>query len=262
MSTDLISIHAVEAKTRLRSVSRVILVGSGKGGVGKSLVASGLGLALASKDQRVGILDLDLHGASLTNYLGVDPPVSSGKDGITPKLVGKARVMSVALFTGNNPVPMRDNKKQELITQLFSLTNWERLDFLVVDLPPGTGDELFTAFKLFEGKCSLILVTTPSPNSVMVVSRLRHLAESERIPVKGIAINMAYIKQGRMKVPLFGRLDEKGLEKKLKSKIIGEIPLEPRVSSTSLESLLSRRILFSRAFAELAQRVLEQAVDV
>jgi ATP-binding protein involved in chromosome partitioning len=255
---DTVSIHEIEAEKKLKEIGGVILVGSGKGGVGKSFVASGLALALSAKPLRIGILDLDIHGASLPNYLDVRPPVKSGKNGITPKLVGKLKVMSVALFTGNNPVPIRGNKKQELIAQLFSLTDWGRLDYLVVDLPPSTGDELLAAFKMFAGKCSLILVTTPSPNAVGVVSRLRKMADSERVPVKGIAVNMAFATKGKAKMPIFGKLDRKGVEKELQSNVIAEIPLEPKVNSKSLKSLLSGQTMLSRTFKMLAGRVVDE----
>ena len=121
--------------------------------------------------------------------------------------------MSVALLTGDNPVPMRGNDKKDLITQFLALTHWGRLDYLVVDLPPGSGDELLSAFDLFAGKSSLILVTTPSRNAVRVVSRLRQLAEIEKIPIEGIVVNMAYIVGGTTrKTSPFGRASRKYLE--------------------------------------------------
>ncbi|HME19437.1 MAG TPA: P-loop NTPase, partial [Nitrososphaerales archaeon] len=129
----------LSAQKRLGKIGKVILVGSGKGGVGKSLVACGLGLKLSEAGYRTGILDIDLHGASVPNYLGVRPPVSSGAGGVVPKESGKVKVMSVALFTGDNPVPVRGGGKEGLITDLFALTDWGSLDFLVVDLPPSTG---------------------------------------------------------------------------------------------------------------------------
>ena len=256
--SDRLSIHELEARKKLEEIGGVILVGSGKGGVGKSFVASGLALTLCTKHLRVGILDLDIHGASLPNYLDVLPPVMSGESGIIPKLSGKLKVMSVALFTGDNPVPVRGDKKQELIAQLFSLTDWGKLDYLVVDLPPSTGDELLSAFKMFEGKCSIILVTTPSRNAISVVSRLRKLADSEKVPVKGIAINMAYVKKAGEKISVFGKLDKKRIEKELGSEVIAEIPLEPRVDSKRLKTLLQSRVALSSSFIKLAESVVDK----
>jgi ATP-binding protein involved in chromosome partitioning len=250
-----VSIQEIQAKRKLEDIGRVILVGSGKGGVGKSFVASGLALTLCAMGYRTGILDLDIHGASLLNYLEVSPPVKSGKNGLRPKLAGKLKVMSVALFTGNNAVPMRGEKKGELIAQLFSLTDWGRLDYLVVDLPPSTGDELLSAFEIFGEKCSLVLVTTPALNAVSVVSRLSQLAESERVPIQGIVLNMAYAREGRKTIDLFGKLDRQFLERELGARLLAKIPFQPRVNSQRLIAILNSHGEVFRAFETLAKSV-------
>ena len=188
--------HDLLAKNRLGRIERVVLVGSGKGGVGKSLVACGLSLGLASKGFRTGILDVDVHGASVPDYLEVRPPVHSSRLGLQPKKSRGVKVMSVTLFTGNNPVPLSGSQKHDLIVQLFGQTNWGPLDYLVVDLPPSTGDELRSVLRLFGNKSRLVLVTTPSPRALSVVSRLRQLADSEKVPVEGIVLNMAYQEGG------------------------------------------------------------------
>jgi ATP-binding protein involved in chromosome partitioning len=244
-----------EARRRLNRLGKVILVGSGKGGVGKSLVACGIALLLAEKRYRTGILDIDIHGASVPNYLGVTPPLKSTRNGLEPKESHGVKVMSVALLAGDNPVPMRGNDKQNLITQFVALTDWGRLDYLVVDLPPSTGDELLSAFDLFAGRSSLILVTTPSRNAISVVSRLRRLAEIEKVPVEGIVLNMAYADEGRTRRTFpFGRANTKSLERKLNSTIIGEIPLEPKVNSESLLTVLRGHNSTSVAFRKLVER--------
>jgi ATP-binding protein involved in chromosome partitioning len=244
-----------QALKKLEQIKRVVLVGSGKGGVGKSFVACGLSLSLRSGGYSTGILDVDIHGASLPNYLGVKPPVRSGKDGMEPKRSGGVKVMSVALFTGQNPVPMRGKEKQSLITQLVALTNWGELDYLCVDLPPSMGDELLSAFRLFAGKSRLVLVTTPSRAAVSVVARLRRLADAEHVPVEGIVLNMAYSTVGGRKTYPFGRADRKSLESELDSKVIAEIPLEPRVSSQGLRAILRTENNVTRAFEALADRI-------
>lgn len=251
--SNLISIGA--AKKRLERIAKVILVGSGKGGVGKSTVASGLALSLSHEGQRTALLDIDIHGASVPEYLKVGPPVRSSKKGLEPKMKDGLMVMSLGLFTGSLPVPMRGEGKQELITQLFALTNWGELDYLVVDLPPSMGDELLSAFSLFSGKATLALVTTPSPGAVSVVSRLRRLAETEKVPVQGIVVNMAYVLAGKTKIFPFGRPDRRLLEAKFNSPIIVEIPLEPLVSTRGLGAVLKESNDFSRAFRKLAEYV-------
>ena len=253
--TDGLPIQNREVAKKLSQIRKVILVGSGKGGVGKSLVASGLALSLSNNGKRTGILDLDIHGASLPHYLGVGPPLKSSKNGLEPKRAGKLKVMSMALLTGNNAVPVRGTKKQELIAQLFSITNWGKLDYLVVDLPPGTGDEVLSAFELFAEKCCLILVTTPSPNALNVVSRLGSLAKIERVAISGIVVNMAYSKMGKKTNYPFGRPDEKILEKTLDSNILAMIPLEPRINFQDIGVILLGHNEISRAMKELVEKL-------
>lgn len=245
-----------EARKRVARFGKVILVGSGKGGVGKSLVACAMALLLADRGYRTGILDIDIHGASVPDYLEVRPPLNSTKDGLQPKECHGVRVMSVALLTGENPVPMRGDEKQDLITQFVALTDWGPLDYLVVDLPPGTGDEFLGAVDLFVGKATAVLVTTPSRNAISVVSRLRKLAKIERVPVLGIILNMAYTNDRGRKTYPFGRVDRNSLEERLDSTIIAEIPLEPRVNSESLHRLLlGRNTTMSTAFRRLLENL-------
>jgi ATP-binding protein involved in chromosome partitioning len=244
-----------DAKKKLERVGRVILVGSGKGGVGKSFVASGLALALARAGHRTGILDLDIHGASLPAYFGVSPPLTSTKKGLKPKVKEGIEIMSVALFTGNRPVPIRGSEKQNLVNEIFALTDWGRLEYLVVDLPPTTGDEVLSAFSLFGSKSVLILVTTPSPLAVSIVSRLRQLASGEGIPIRGVVINMAYLKKGKTKSFPFGRPNRPSMEKQLNSKVLAEIPLDEGVSSKGLIDVLRGKNEISAGFKRLATTV-------
>jgi ATP-binding protein involved in chromosome partitioning len=249
------SFYDVQGQARLGKVRRVILVGSGKGGVGKSFVACGLALRLSKRGHRTAILDVDVHGASVLNYLEVRPPVSSSKNGLEPKKVSGVKVMSVALFTGDNPVPLAGSEKQDLIVKLFALTNWGSLDYLVVDLPPSTGDELRSTLRLFGEKSTLVLVTTPSQRALNVVSRLRQLADSEMLPVAGVVLNMAYEERAGKKTFPFGKPDSARVGKVLRSRVLTEIPLDPTVNSESLSSVLGRRGKTSSAFDSLAAQV-------
>lgn len=241
-----------DAKKKLDKVAKVILVGSGKGGVGKSFVASGLAITLARSGLNTGILDLDIHGASLPSYFGVSPPLTSTEKGLKPKVRDGVEIMSVSLFTGNRPVPIRGREKQNLVNQIFALTDWGQLDYLVVDLPPTTGDEALSAFELFGSKSQLILVTTPSPLAVSVVSRLRQLARSEGIPVKGVVVNMAYLARGRTKSFPFGKPKRRSLERQLGSKVLAEIPLDEGVNAKGLVRMLSLPNQLSASFKRLA----------
>ncbi len=239
---------------RLSKIRRVILVGSGKGGVGKSLVACGLAIALARSGARTGILDLDVHGASAPEYLKVRPPLKSGAEGIEPGRYAGLEVMSTGLFTGSRPVPLRGDEKESLIPQMFALTNWGSLDYLVVDLPPSIGEELLSALRLFGGNCSLILVTTPSRLALEVVSRLGAFARGEGVAVEGVVVNMAYIQGGpRKRAYPFGRLDRELFERSLKAEVLVEIPLDPRIESGGIRVVGDRTSQISEAFDSLAR---------
>jgi ATP-binding protein involved in chromosome partitioning len=231
-----------EVERTLSGIDKVVLVGSGKGGVGKSFVSCGLALTLA-ESRRTALLDLDIHGASVPSYLGLRPPVRSARDGLEPKAVGRLKVMSVGLFTGENAVPMRGAEKGDLIAQLFAMTNWGRLDYLV-------------AFALFDAKSALILVTTPSVHGTEVVVRLRALAKTEGIPVLGSVVNMAYVQEGAARSHPFGEADRRLLEKKLDSPLLAEIPLVPGLNSGSLRDVLKGRNGAAEAFSHLVPRVL------
>ena len=236
-----VDFEAAAARKKLAEIGRVVLVGSGKGGVGKTVVSCGLALSLAGMKKRVGLLDIDVHGASVPSYLGLRPPLRTSGMGIAPLRKGRVAVMSLALFTGDNPIPVRGEKKRALLTQLFARTGWGKLDYLVVDLPPGTGDELLAALAIFGTKAEMVLVTTPSRGALGVVGRLRKLVDSERVPVVGSVVNMAYSQDGRKRTYPFGRPDRPEIQKELGAPIIAELPLEPRVSSLGLVKVLTGR---------------------
>lgn len=253
--------YRLEARRKLERITRVLLVGSGKGGVGKSFVACGLALSLSAQGFRTGIFDIDIHGASVPNYLGLKPPLRSSDHGLEPKTVRGTKVMSVSLLTGSNPVPMRGEKKDDTITEFFALTNWGTLDYLLVDLPPSTGDELLSALRLFSGRASLLLVTTPSRGAVNVVSRLRRLTLSEGIPVVGVALNMSFMRTEKGKIHPFGRLDAASVRRLLGSELLVEFPLSQTVNSKGLlESVLGDKDV-SSAFELLARKVADLPKD-
>ncbi len=244
-----------EARKRIAEVKEVLLVGSGKGGVGKSLVASALALTLSRKGFQTAILDLDIHGASVPHYLGLEPPVKSVGGGLEPKQVEGLKAMSIGFFTEGRPVPMRGEGKEDLIVDLVAMTNWGSLDQLVVDLPPTAGDELLTAFKLFSGKSRLILVTTPSPHALGVVSLLSKLARQESVPMECGVLNMSYVLAHGRKTYPFGRPRPQLTRKMLAVDRLTEIPLEPGLSTKGLRNLLSEEGPFRRAFLRLADSV-------
>lgn len=252
-----VHINEIAARKKLAAIRNVVLIGSGKGGVGKSFVASSLALAIAKRGLRVGILDLDIHGASIPIYFGVRPPLKTSSGGLEPKQAGPIKIMSTALLAGDRPTPVRGADKGNLITEFFALTNWGSLDYLMVDLPPGTGDEVLSAFALFGQNARMILVTTPSAGAVKIVSRLRKLAHSEKVQVEGTIVNMSFIVSGSSMTYPFGKVDLHSLERKLRSKILGVVPLYPKVNTTSLLNLFESRSTneISKSFDKIADLI-------
>jgi ATP-binding protein involved in chromosome partitioning len=242
-------------RKKLNQIGNVILVGSGKGGVGKSMIASAIAITLSKQGHRTGILDIDVHGASIPNYLGLKPPLRSSENGLEPKMLGRLRTMSIAFFAGNNPVPIRGAEKEDLISQLMALTNWGELDYLVVDLPPGMGDEVLSAFSLFSTKCSLLLVTTPSQHATSVVSLMCKLAERERIPLAGVVLNMSYMLNRKQRIYPLGRANRVRLEKAVGAKIVVEVPLDSRINEGRFRVILEKDNDFSRAIRDLTGKL-------
>jgi ATP-binding protein involved in chromosome partitioning len=241
---------------RLNQIDDVILVGSGKGGVGKSMIASAIAISLSKQGRKTGLLDVDLHGASIPNYLGLRPPLRSDENGLEPKKLGKLKAMSIAFFAGDNPVPIRGVEKEDLIAHLMALTNWGQLDHLVVDLPPGTGDEVLSAFSLFSGKCRLLLVTTPSKYAFNVVSLMCKLAGREKVPLTGVVLNMSYMLSGRRRVYPLGRVNLKRLKSVIGARIIAELPLEPMVNEEPFQVVLKKNNQLVKALKGLTSSLL------
>ena len=244
-----------QALDRLKRVKQVVLVGSGKGGVGKSFVASALALTLSKQGKAVALLDIDVHGPSLPGYLDVRPPIRSTREGLEPKMVGKLKTMSVGFFVGDRPAPLKGGEKQALVTQLLAQTHWGALDYLVVDLPPGTGDELLAAFRLFSGNCRLILVATPSERALSVVAKLAKLARQERVEIAGFVLNMSYLTVGGKKLRLLGKASPKTMEKELGAKLLAEVPMEPKLNEKKLLWVLKEKKEVAAAFQAIARGV-------
>ncbi len=214
------SILRSEALKRIGN-SKVLMVGSGKGGVGKSVVSSLLALELASRGIDVGLLDADVHGSSVPAILGVDKVIRVGKEGFRPIEFEGVMVMSLGLITGDEVVPLRGERKSEVIAWLLSMTDWGDLDYLVVDLPPGTGDEVLSTLRLTDGLVRRSLaVSTPSAVAIRVARRYVSLMREEGVDVVGV-INMAYNLDGTPS--LFGEAGDLGVDK------VFRLPIDPGV---------------------------------
>jgi len=185
--------HAVQGELKpLANVRNIVVVGSGKGGVGKSTTAVNLALALAAEGLQVGILDADVYGPSVPMMLGLSgrPDSPDGKS-ITPMRAHGVEAMSIGLLVGEDtPMVWRGPMATQALSQLLNDTRWGDLDVLVVDLPPGTGDiQLTLAQKI--PVAGAVIVTTPQDVATLDARKALKMFEKVDIPVLGLVENMA-----------------------------------------------------------------------
>lgn len=207
-------------KKRFRDIGWVLLFGSGKGGVGKSLISSAIAYILSKRGYRTGYLDLDLHGPAGPILFPVEERLRGGKRGLAPPVSNGVKVMSVGLFLSENPLPLMGKDKPDLLLDLLSTVDWGETDYLIMDLPPGMGDELTLTQRLCGEKACLILLTTASELSLNVVKRLAEYARIERISTPGVIVNM---------VGAFGDLEAEEIAKRLKMDLLAKISYHPKL---------------------------------
>jgi ATP-binding protein involved in chromosome partitioning len=180
----------IAINARLEGVKRIIPVVSGKGGVGKSLVSTTLALVLAEKGYKVGLLDLDFHGASDHVILGFEPKEFPEEDrGVVPPTVHGIKFMTIAYYTEDRPTPLRGKEISDALIELLTITRWDELDYLVIDMPPGLGDQLLDVLRFLK-RGEFLVIATPSKLSLNVVRKLIELLKEEGHKVIGIVENM------------------------------------------------------------------------
>ena len=175
---------------RLSRVRRIAGFCSAKGGVGKTMCTAVAGAALAGTGSRVGVLDLDLQGASTHLFLGVIPRLPEEKEGILPlPVVENLSLMSVAVFSGERAMALRGTEVSDAIRELLAVTQWGELDYLLVDMPPGIGEEVLDLARLIPRMESSV-ISTPSKVSIAVVERLLSVLSEMGVHVPGVIANM------------------------------------------------------------------------
>lgn len=174
---------------RLKNIRRIIAVSSGKGGVGKSLVASTLALALAEKGCSVGLFDLDFTSPSTHIILGIEGLQPKEDKGLVPPVVHGLKYMSIIYFSGERPAPLRGADVSNALIELLSITRWEKLDYLILDMPPGIGDATLDLIRLIRN-IEFLIITTPSQLAFETVRKLTSLLKELKVPIMGIVENM------------------------------------------------------------------------
>ena len=217
----------------IKGIRHVLAVASGKGGVGKTTVTVNLAVALAKKGFKTGVLDADMHGPDVPIMLGVkDRPTGTKGMLIPPERYG-VKIMSTGILAGEGvPIVWRGPLVNKAVKEFLGHVRWGELDYLLVDLPPGTGDAPLTVAHTIplEG---VVIVTTPQKVAMEDVRRAIGLFRSQDIPILGIIENMSYLRipgaSGTEVMDIFGSGGGEKMAKAFKVNLLGKIPLEPRV---------------------------------
>lgn len=213
------------------NLGRIIAVSSGKGGVGKSTVCVNLAVALAQAGARVGILDADIYGPDIPRMMGVNEPPPVKDEKIQPLEAHGVKIMSIGfLIERDQPAIWRGPIVMKIITQFLRDVEWGTLDFLLVDMPPGTGDAQLSLVQA-TAVTGAVIVTTPQEVAVGDALRGAKMFERVNVPVLGIVENMSYFESPETGKPLaiFGSGGGKRLADELGVPLLAEIPLHPPV---------------------------------
>jgi len=230
---------------RLARITRIVAVSSGKGGVGKSMVATTLALTLAHGGCKVGLFDLDFTSPSTHIILGAPKVQPKEEKGIIPPTVHGLEYMSLIYFVGDNPAPLRGEDVSNALIELLAITQWGQLDFLVIDMPPGIGDAILDLIRLIK-RIEFLIVTTPSLLAFETVKKQVTLLRELKMPIIGIIENM------KMDVAE-GIAEETG---KLGLKYLGEIPYDPQVEG----AIGVERELLNTAIAKKLKQVVKRII--
>ena len=223
-------------------VGKIIAVVSGKGGVGKSTVTSMLAVAMARQGKRVGILDADITGPSVPTAFGVEQCQGASQEGLYPALTRTGiQVMSINLLLDNNtdPVVWRGPVIAGAVKQFWTDVIWEDVDYLFVDMPPGTGDVPLTVFQSLPVD-GVVIVTSPQDLVSMIVTKAVKMANMMHIPVLGFVENYAYLTcpDCGKKISVFGESKLDQVAKEFDLPILARLPIDPAVAKACDHGLM------------------------
>jgi len=252
----------------MNKIKYKIAVMSNKGGVGKSFVTASLAAALAVAGRRVGVLDADVHGPSIHKMLGLPTgfgmPARSDGTILPVEVPPGIKVASMGLLVPEDETPLiwRGPIKTSAIRELLAYVDWGELDYLLIDLPPGTGDEQLTIAQIIPKLTGIVLVTIPSEVSKAVVKKGVVFAKRLNIPVIGIIENMAYFRcpEGSIHY-IFGKGAAEEIAEQFNIPFLGRIPIDPRIREANDKG----KIFFleypdseaSKAFMEIAEKIMK-----
>jgi len=223
-----------EKNHELNKIKRVIGIVSGKGGVGKSLVTSMLAVMMSRKGYKVGILDADITGPSIPKMFGITDKVEGNELGMYPrKTHNNISVMSVNLLLedAESPVIWRGPVISGIVKQFWSNVIWGDIDYLFLDMPPGTGDVPLTVFQSIPLD-GIVIVTSPQDLVALIVKKAYNMAKKMNIPILGVVENMSYIKcpDCGKEINLFGESKIDSVAADLGMRVLGKIPIDTAIA--------------------------------
>jgi ATP-binding protein involved in chromosome partitioning len=242
------------------SHTRVLLIASGKGGVGKSSVTTNVAVAMAARGRTVGIVDADVYGFSIPKMLGIDQTPTLLDQVILPPEAHGVRAISMGFFAEEEtPVIWRGPMLHKALEQFLTDVFWDDPDFLLVDLPPGTGD-ISISIAQYLPRAELYVVTTPQPAAQRVAQRAAYMAHKLNIDVKGVIENMSWFTgDDGKRYELFGAGGGAELAAKLDVPLLGQVPLVPALREGGDEgtpiTAVDPDAEASQAFAAIAERI-------
>ena len=260
----------VETNSAPGNIKNIICVASGKGGVGKSTVAANLAVALANKNYKTGLVDADIFGPSIPKMFNIEQDKAyavkkNGKDVIVPVEKYNVKVLSIGFFVDpGNAVIWRGPMASNALKQLINDTDWGGLDYLVVDLPPGTSDIHITLVQTVP-VTGAIIVSTPQQVALADAVKGINMFRTDKIdvPVLGLVENMAWFTPEELpdkKYYIFGKEGCKNLANKMNTELLGQIPIVQSImedGDDGTPSALDENTKKGKAFTQLADRVVE-----
>lgn len=249
-----------ERESPVSKIKHVVAVASGKGGVGKSTVTANLAAALATRGDKVGVIDADVYGFSIPTLLGIHETPTAVDGRINPPEKYGIKIISMGFFVDENTaIIWRGPLLHKAITQFVEEVDWGELDYLLIDLPPGTGDVTISIAQKLPG-ASVLVVTTPQRLATSVASRIGSLAEKTGLRIMGVVENMSYFLSPEGKrYDIFGVGGGQLLARSLRAPLLCQIPLEMSLrldSDRGVPAVLSENAQMTKEiFEELATRV-------
>ncbi len=220
---------------QLSQIKKVIGIVSGKGGVGKSLITSLLAIMMSRKGYRTAILDADITGPSIPKAFGLKQKAQSSELGIFPvKSRTGIEIMSVNLLLENetDPVIWRGPILANTVKQFWTDVIWGDIDFMFIDMPPGTGDVPLTVFQSIAVD-GVIVVTSPQELVSMIVGKAVNMAKTMNVPILGVVENMGYVKcpDCNKEIKIFGESKIEEVAKKYDTKVLAKLPIDPKIAA-------------------------------